>query len=56
MDCQIFQECSPTMLVVLITPPPVDENGRMAYARYNILIFYIAMHVMPFLSTIYPLT
>ncbi|XP_058087664.1 GDSL esterase/lipase At5g62930-like isoform X2 [Magnolia sinica] len=26
-------ECSRTMLVVLITPPPVDENGRKEYAR-----------------------
>ncbi|PON35186.1 Lipase [Parasponia andersonii] len=25
--------CSPTVLVVLITPPPVDEEGRNAYAR-----------------------
>ncbi|ONK70688.1 uncharacterized protein A4U43_C04F490 [Asparagus officinalis] len=33
MDIGICQECSPTMLVVLITPPPVDEDGRMAYAR-----------------------
>ncbi|KAJ6811263.1 GDSL esterase/lipase [Iris pallida] len=23
-----LKECSPTMLVVLITPPPVDEDGR----------------------------
>lgn len=22
------------MLVVLITPPPVDEDGRMEYAKY----------------------
>ncbi|XP_077244162.1 SGNH hydrolase-type esterase superfamily protein [Tasmannia lanceolata] len=28
-----LKECSPTMLVVLITPPPVDEGGRMEYAR-----------------------
>ncbi|MBA0657504.1 hypothetical protein Goklo_009786 [Gossypium klotzschianum] len=27
------QECSPTMLIVLITPPPIDEEGRMDYAR-----------------------
>lgn len=27
-----LKECSPTMLVVLITPPPVDEDGRKAYA------------------------
>ncbi|GFZ03766.1 SGNH hydrolase-type esterase superfamily protein [Actinidia rufa] len=27
------QECSPAMLVMLITPPPIDEEGRMAYAR-----------------------
>lgn len=28
-----LKECSLTMLVVIITPPPVDEEGRMAYAR-----------------------
>ncbi|KAF8408252.1 hypothetical protein HHK36_007400 [Tetracentron sinense] len=28
-----MKECSPTMLVVLITPPPVDEEGRKEYAR-----------------------
>lgn len=28
-----LKECSPTMLVVLITPPPVDEDGRMEFAR-----------------------
>ncbi|KAG5536914.1 hypothetical protein RHGRI_024373 [Rhododendron griersonianum] len=28
-----LKECSPTMLVVIITPPPIDEEGRMAYAR-----------------------
>ncbi|XAR50189.1 hypothetical protein NMG60_11004445 [Bertholletia excelsa] len=28
-----LKQCSPAMLVVLITPPPVDEEGRMAYAR-----------------------
>ncbi|KAL7161670.1 hypothetical protein ACSBR2_042192 [Camellia fascicularis] len=28
-----LKECSPTMLVVLITPPPIDEEGRIAYAR-----------------------
>ncbi|KAJ1439071.1 SGNH hydrolase superfamily [Sesbania bispinosa] len=27
-----LQECSPTMLIVLITPPPVCEEGRQAYA------------------------
>ncbi|KAA3459672.1 GDSL esterase/lipase [Gossypium australe] len=26
-------ECSPTMLIVLITPPPINEEGRMEYAR-----------------------
>lgn len=30
---QHLKECSPSMLVVLITPPPVDEEGRMEYAR-----------------------
>ncbi|KAK3035337.1 hypothetical protein RJ639_034045 [Escallonia herrerae] len=28
-----LKECSPTMLLVLITPPPVDEVGRKEYAR-----------------------
>ncbi|MBA0690095.1 hypothetical protein Goari_007791 [Gossypium aridum] len=28
-----LKECSPTMLIVLITPPPIDEEGRMEYAR-----------------------
>ncbi|KAK9278289.1 hypothetical protein L1049_027854 [Liquidambar formosana] len=28
-----LKECSPTMLVVLITPPPIDEEGRKEYAR-----------------------
>ncbi|KAJ6799461.1 GDSL esterase/lipase [Iris pallida] len=28
-----LKECSPTMLVVLITPPPVDEDGRKEFAR-----------------------
>ncbi|KAM7275157.1 hypothetical protein ACFE04_017023 [Oxalis oulophora] len=28
-----LKDCSPTMLVVLISPPPIDEAGRMDYAR-----------------------
>lgn len=28
-----LKNCSDSMLVVLITPPPVDENGRSQYAR-----------------------
>lgn len=28
-----LKECSPTMLVLMITPPPVDEEGRLEYAR-----------------------
>ncbi|XP_021895091.1 GDSL esterase/lipase At5g62930-like [Carica papaya] len=28
-----LKECSPTMLIVLITPPPVDEEGRKIYAQ-----------------------
>ncbi|OMO59945.1 Lipase, GDSL [Corchorus capsularis] len=28
-----LKECSPTMLIVLISPPPIDEEGRMEYAR-----------------------
>ncbi|EEF51990.1 Isoamyl acetate-hydrolyzing esterase, putative [Ricinus communis] len=30
---QHVKECSPTVLVVLITPPPIDEEGRFAFAR-----------------------
>ncbi|KAI3905795.1 hypothetical protein MKW92_024551 [Papaver armeniacum] len=28
-----FKELSPAMLVVIITPPPIDEEGRNEYAR-----------------------
>ncbi|ESW27431.1 hypothetical protein PHAVU_003G201200 [Phaseolus vulgaris] len=28
-----LKECSPTMKIVLITPPPVNEKGRLAYAK-----------------------
>ncbi|XP_028231520.1 GDSL esterase/lipase At5g62930-like isoform X1 [Glycine soja] len=28
-----LKECSPTMVIVLITPPPLSEEGRLAYAR-----------------------
>ncbi|KNA25747.1 hypothetical protein SOVF_004090 [Spinacia oleracea] len=28
-----LKRCSPTMLVVLISPPPIDEQGRMEYAQ-----------------------
>ncbi|KAM7479899.1 hypothetical protein LguiA_028112 [Lonicera macranthoides] len=28
-----LKECSGTMLVVLITPPPIDEEGRKEFAR-----------------------
>ncbi|KAI5329803.1 hypothetical protein L3X38_029200 [Prunus dulcis] len=28
-----MKECSPAILIVLITPPPVDEDGRNEYAR-----------------------
>lgn len=28
-----LKECSPKLLVVLITPPPIDEDGRMNFAR-----------------------
>ncbi|KAI7753169.1 hypothetical protein M8C21_021554 [Ambrosia artemisiifolia] len=27
-----LKECSPTMLIVLITPPPIDEEGQQQYA------------------------
>ncbi|XP_071902175.1 GDSL esterase/lipase At5g62930-like isoform X2 [Coffea arabica] len=30
---RLLQECCSTMLIVLITPPPVDEEGRKEYAR-----------------------
>ncbi|XP_031092522.1 GDSL esterase/lipase At5g62930 [Ipomoea triloba] len=30
---QHLKKCSPTMVLVLITPPPVDEEGRLEYAR-----------------------
>ncbi|KAJ4712349.1 GDSL esterase/lipase [Melia azedarach] len=30
---QHLKECFPTMLIVLITPPPVDEKGRKEYAK-----------------------
>ncbi|KAL4583397.1 hypothetical protein LXL04_007968 [Taraxacum kok-saghyz] len=30
-----FKECSPSMLIVLITPPPIDEEGRLEYAKTN---------------------
>ncbi|XP_020580056.1 GDSL esterase/lipase At5g62930 [Phalaenopsis equestris] len=29
-----LKDCSSTMLIILITPPPVDENGRDEYARF----------------------
>ncbi|KAG4942799.1 GDSL esterase/lipase [Glycine max] len=28
-----LKDCSPTMVIVLITPPPLSEEGRLAYAR-----------------------
>ncbi|PWA82465.1 SGNH hydrolase-type esterase superfamily protein [Artemisia annua] len=28
-----LKECSPTMLIVLITPPPTDEEGRLEFAK-----------------------
>lgn len=30
---QHLKKCSPSVLVLLITPPPVDEAGRLEYAR-----------------------
>ncbi|CAI9767342.1 unnamed protein product [Fraxinus pennsylvanica] len=30
---QHLKNCSPTMLIVLITPPPIDEQGRLEFAR-----------------------
>lgn len=29
------------MLIVLITPPPVDEEGRKQYAKYGTLNFLL---------------
>ncbi|KAL4559719.1 hypothetical protein LXL04_031864 [Taraxacum kok-saghyz] len=28
-----LKECSPSTLIVLITPPPIDEEGRLEYAK-----------------------
>ncbi|XP_071733341.1 GDSL esterase/lipase At5g62930 [Rutidosis leptorrhynchoides] len=28
-----LKECSPTILIVLISPPPIDEEGRLDYAK-----------------------
>ncbi|KAL8261048.1 hypothetical protein R6Q59_025097 [Mikania micrantha] len=28
-----LKECCPTMLIVLITPPPIDEEGRLEFAK-----------------------
>ncbi|CAA3002500.1 GDSL esterase lipase At5g62930 [Olea europaea subsp. europaea] len=28
-----LKNCTPTMLIVLITPPPIDELGRLEFAR-----------------------
>ncbi|WZZ44341.1 hypothetical protein YC2023_040600 [Brassica napus] len=30
---QHLKKCSPTMLIVLVTPPPIDESGRQSYAE-----------------------
>ncbi|MFS7953534.1 putative GDSL lipase/esterase, SGNH hydrolase superfamily [Helianthus anomalus] len=32
-----LKECSPTMLIVLITPPPIDEEWQQQYAMYSSL-------------------
>ncbi|KAL2543237.1 GDSL esterase/lipase [Abeliophyllum distichum] len=32
---QHFKNCSPKILIVLITPPPVDEQGRLEFERAN---------------------
>ncbi|XP_022007006.1 GDSL esterase/lipase At5g62930 [Helianthus annuus] len=32
-----LKECSPTMLIVLITPPPIDEEWQQQYATYSSL-------------------
>lgn len=31
------------MLVVLITPPPIDEEGRMQYAKYGTLFSLVLL-------------
>ena len=41
-----LQECYPTSLVVLITPPPVDEEGRKEYARYHFSIFLLFLKLV----------
>lgn len=33
------------MLVVLVTPPPVDEEGRMQYAKYD-TFFFISVDIV----------
>ncbi|KAF8112571.1 hypothetical protein N665_0063s0057 [Sinapis alba] len=30
---QHLKKCSPTMLIVLVTPPPIDKAGRQSYAE-----------------------
>lgn len=37
-----LQEYSPKTLVILITPPPIDEEGRNEYARYDFFFLITA--------------
>ncbi|KAG7030909.1 GDSL esterase/lipase [Cucurbita argyrosperma subsp. argyrosperma] len=41
-----LKECYPTTLVVLITPPPVDEEGCKEYARYHFSIFLLFLQLV----------
>ncbi|XP_048539052.1 GDSL esterase/lipase At5g62930-like [Triticum urartu] len=34
-----LKDCSKSMVILLITPPPVDEDGRERYARLASLLF-----------------
>uniref|UniRef100_A0A803PA71 SGNH hydrolase-type esterase domain-containing protein n=1 Tax=Cannabis sativa TaxID=3483 RepID=A0A803PA71_CANSA len=48
-----LKECSPTVLIVLITPPPVDEEGRDDFARY-IFCSVAALSLVPMLLNVMP--
>lgn len=43
-----LQEYSPKTLVILITPPPIDEEGRNEYARYDFFFLITAQSFQPF--------
>ncbi|KAJ1688487.1 hypothetical protein LUZ63_019877 [Rhynchospora breviuscula] len=46
-----FKQISPTMLVVLIAPPPVDEDAREQYAMF--VFFSLSFTLIPFSSLQY---